>query len=102
MSLPPPYKRLLPPELVIEMALMYLPRDGTDWTPLLQKAHSSLTESLLAADAADVPAKVALEAFESMGYQYMEVENGKWRSRLGEIAFKHWMMFREHGAFLSD
>ncbi len=85
---------MLPRDLVLSMALLYLPKDGTDWPPLLLAAHKEIAKSWLSGDAADVPAKVALWAFESMDYQYKEVENGKWRRRLGGIAFKHWNMFR--------
>lgn len=92
-----PYKALLPRDLVISMALLYLPKDGTDWPPRLQSAHKQLSESWLIGDAADVPAKVALHAFESMGYQYVQIENGEWRGRLGSIAFKHWTLFRNGG-----
>jgi len=92
-----PYKALLPANLVISMALVYLPKDGTDWLPRLRDAHRILSESWMVGDAADVPSKVAQEAFERMGYQYTEVENGEWRRRLGSIAHKHWMLFREHG-----
>src|SRR5574343_240990 len=95
MSIGRPYKALLPRDLVISMALMFLPKDGTDWLPRLQKAHKELSESWLIGDAADVPAKVALQAFGSMGYQYFQVENGEWRGRLESIAFKHWTMFRD-------
>lgn len=91
------YKALLPRDLVISMALLYLPKDGTDWQPRLQAAHKQISEFWSTGDAADVPAKVALAAFESMGYQYMEVENGEWRHRLGSIAFKHWTLFRNGG-----
>lgn len=84
-------------ELVIEMALMFLPKDGTEWLPRLKDAHLNLSESLVAADAANVPAQVALIAFESMGYQYMEIENGEWRRRLGNVAFRHWMQYRGTG-----
>lgn len=80
--------------LVIEMALMFLPKDGTDWLPRLKEAHQQLSKSFLTNDAANVPAKVALSAFESMGYQYMQVENGEWRDRLGSIAFRHWTLYR--------
>lgn len=89
-----PYQRLLPPELVISMALQFLPTDGTDWRPRLKAAHKSLAASWLVGDAADVPAKVAQEAFESMGYQYMEVENSEWRRCLGSIAYEHWRLLR--------
>jgi len=91
-----PYKALLPANLVISMALLYLPKDGTEWLPRLQASHKKMAESWLTGDTADVPAQVALHAFESMGYQYMQVENGEWRSRLGSVAHKHWMLFREH------
>jgi len=92
-----PYKTLLPRDLVVSMALVYLPKDGTDWLPRLHAAHKNLSESCLIGDAADVPAKVALDAFESMGYQYMQVENGEWRGRLGSIANKHWTLLRNGG-----
>lgn len=82
-------------ELVIEMALAFLPKDGTDWLPRLHKAHLEISKSWLIGDAANVPAKVALHAFESMGYQYMEVENSPWRSRLGSIASRHWTLNRQ-------
>jgi len=91
-----PYKALLPANLVISMALLYLPKDGTEWLPRLQASHKKMAESWLTGDAADVPAQVALHAFESMGYQYMQVENGEWRGRLGSVASKHWILFREH------
>lgn len=81
-------------ELIIEMAMMFLPKDGTDWLPLLKEAHRHISESLLVEDAANVPAKVALSALESMGYQYFEVENGEWRRRLGSVAYRHWMLYR--------
>lgn len=92
-----PYKALLPPRLVISMALLYLPRDGTEWLPLLKNAHKALAESFLIGSAADIPSKVAQCAFESMGYQYMEVENGEWRRSLSSKASKHWSMFLEYG-----
>lgn len=92
-----PYKALLPRELVISMALLYLPRDGTDWLPRLRDAHMSIAANRLCGDAADVPAKVAQESFERMGYQYMEVENGEWRRRLSSVAYDHWMLFRSNG-----
>lgn len=92
------YKGLIPPELVIAMALIYLPKDGTDWLPLLKESHRSLSESIFPiAAAADLPARVAMEAFERMGYQYMEVENGKWRRRLSHLAHKHWLLFQSRG-----
>ena len=81
--------------LVIEMALAFLPNDGTDWLPRLHKAHLEISKSWLIGDAANVPAKVALHAFESMGYQYMEVENGPWRRSLGSIASRHWTLNRQ-------
>lgn len=80
--------------LVIEMAMMFLPKDGTDWLPRLKEAHQQLSKSFLTSDAANVPAKVELSAFESMGYQYMEVENGEWRRRLGSVAYRHWRLYR--------
>jgi hypothetical protein len=92
-----PYKALLPRELVVNMALLYLPRDGTDWLPRLRDAHRILSECWMVGDAADVPTKVAQEAFERMGYQYMEVENGEWRRRLSAVAFDHWTLFRNNG-----
>ncbi len=79
------------------MALVYLPKDGTDWPPRLHKAHHQIADSWLVGDAADVPSKVALAAFESMGYQYMQVENGEWRDRLASVAYQHWTLFRNGG-----
>lgn len=102
MSIGSPYKALLPAKLVISMALMYLPKDGTEWLPRLKEAHQDLANSNLIGDAADVPAQVALHAFESMGFQYVETENGEWRRRLGSVAHKHWTMFREHGEVIDQ
>jgi hypothetical protein len=93
-SIAHPYKRLLPPELVISMALQFLPTDGTDWRPRLKAAHKELAASWLIGDAADLPAKVALYAFESMGHQYMEVKNGDWRLCLSSIAHEHHRLLR--------
>ncbi len=94
----PYYKGLLPVDLVISMALMYLPKDGTDWPPRLRNAHQKLAslKCVPIAAAADVPSKIALDAFESMGYQYMQIENGEWRRRLSSVAHKHTTMFLIH------
>lgn len=93
----PYYKGLLPVDLVTSMALMYLPKDGTDWLPRLNDAHGRLAVCWLPISAAaDVPSMLALDAFESMGYQYMEIENGEWRRRLSSVAWKHTTMFLRH------
>lgn len=84
-------------ELVIEMALMFLPKDRDDWREKCREAHDILNKSLLLNDAAWVPAKVAQYAFESCGYAYFELEHGEWRRRLDRIAFKHWTISRDRG-----
>lgn len=79
---------------VIEQAIKFLPNDGTEWLPRLLDAQSRLACSWLVGDAANVPSKVAEYAFESMGYQYMQVENGEWRDILGRIAWRQWSLSR--------
>ncbi len=85
----------IPKELVIEQALMFLPKDRDDWREKLEQAHAELRASQIVHDAAWVPAQVALAAFESCGYDYFEVKHYEWRRRLGSVAFKHWQLLRD-------
>lgn len=77
------------PELCIDMALLYLPKDGTDWRPLCAKVITFFENSTLPiTHRANVPAQVALYAFENMGRDYMD-RHGEWRGRLGSVAARH-------------
>lgn len=82
-------------ELVIEMALMFLPKDRDDWREKCLEAHEVLSKTLFRKDSAWVPAQVALWAFESCGYDYFQTKHGEWRGRLGSVAFKHWQLVRQ-------
>lgn len=88
-------------ELVIEMALMFLPKDRDDWREKCAEAHETHLKSSLTNDAAWVPAKVALYAFESCGYDYFQVKHGEWRDRLERVSSKHWKLVR-YGSEVSD
>ena len=79
-------------ELVIEMALMFLPKDRDDWREKCGEAHERHLKSAITKSAAWVPAQVALYAFESCGYEYFEVKHREWRLRLGSVAIKHWKL----------
>lgn len=77
------------PELCIDMALLYLPKDGTDWRPLCAKAITFFENSTLPiTHRANVPAQVALNAFDNMGRDYMD-KHAEWRGRLGSVAYRH-------------
>ena len=84
----------IPKELVIELALMFLPKDRDDWREKLEQAHATLRDCSLVHDAAWVPAKVALHAFSSCGYDYFEVKIYEWSRRLSCVAYEHWQLLR--------
>lgn len=84
----------IPKELVIELAMMFLPKDRDDWPEKLEQAHAATRDCWLSQDAAWVPAKIAEAAFESCGYDYFEVKHHEWRRRLSSVAYKHWQLLR--------
>lgn len=80
-------------EICIDLALFYLPKDGTDWRPRCEEAIAELKKSMLVSDQVNIPSKVAQFAFEKMGREYME-RNSEWRWRLSSVAHRHWFLSR--------
>lgn len=85
----------MPKEMLLDLAVLLLPRDVDNWRSRCETAHDTLATSEYFPEIAWIPAKVAEFAFESMGYEYFEVKHGAWRRRLSSLAFKHWGLVRE-------
>ena len=92
----------IPKDLLFDAAKMFLPDDGTDWDPIIEKQLSWLNERAIEDEhqngewfawRASDPLELALLAGSHMGFEYWAVVHDKWFRRVVDLTKTHRQRF---------